>query len=96
MRYGLFSTPGMITDEEPDFIPGSEEGFRLSPGESFRAEQGRDLIVEPSPVSGPINFLASPLMEVDGKPVGSDRVPVSALPKSAGIRVRSRCRAAQW
>jgi hypothetical protein len=31
--------------------------------------KGRDLIVAPAPTSGPINFLAYPVIEVDGKPL---------------------------
>lgn len=31
--------------------------------------RGRDLVVEPGPASGPINFLAYPVLEVAGKPV---------------------------
>ena len=30
--------------------------------------RGRDLVVEPGPASGPINFLAYPVLEIDGKP----------------------------
>jgi hypothetical protein len=31
--------------------------------------KGRDLLVEPEPASGPINFLAYPVMEVNGKTI---------------------------
>jgi hypothetical protein len=31
--------------------------------------KGRDLVVVPGPESGPINFLAYPLLEVGGVPV---------------------------
>jgi hypothetical protein len=30
--------------------------------------EGRDLLTEPKPASGPINFLVYPLLEIDGKP----------------------------
>jgi len=30
--------------------------------------RGRDLVVDPGPVSGPINFLAYPVLEIGGKP----------------------------
>ncbi len=35
----------------------------------FELSKGRDLIVQPGPVSGPINFLAYPVMEMNGKSV---------------------------
>jgi hypothetical protein len=31
--------------------------------------RGRDLVVDPLPASGPINFLAYPLLEVEGRAV---------------------------
>ena len=43
--------------------------FGHHPANRFELSKGRDLLVEPTPVSGPINFLAYPLLEVDGKPV---------------------------
>jgi transglutaminase-like putative cysteine protease len=43
--------------------------FGHHPANRFELSKGRDLVVEPSPVSGPINFLAYPVMEVNGKPV---------------------------
>src|SRR6516162_374168 len=43
--------------------------FGHHPANRFELSKGRDLAVEPGPVSGPINFLAYPVMEVDGKPV---------------------------
>jgi hypothetical protein len=42
--------------------------FGHHPANRFELSKGRDLIVEPGPVSGPINFLAYPVMEMDGKP----------------------------
>jgi hypothetical protein len=41
--------------------------FGHHPANRFEFTRGRDLIVEPGPVSGPINFLAYPLLEVDGQ-----------------------------
>lgn len=41
--------------------------FGHQPANRMELSQGRDLIVEPSPVSGPINFLAYPVFEVDGQ-----------------------------
>ncbi len=41
--------------------------FGHHPANRFEFTHGRDLIVDPGPASGPINFLAYPLLEVDGK-----------------------------
>ncbi len=41
--------------------------FGHHPANRFEFSQGRDLAVDPAPASGPINFLAYPLLEVDGK-----------------------------
>jgi hypothetical protein len=43
--------------------------FGHNPANRVEFSRGRDLVVTPSPKSGPINFLAYPLLEVDGKPV---------------------------
>ena len=43
--------------------------FGHHPANRFELSKGRDLTVEPSPVSGPINFLVYPVMEIDGRPV---------------------------
>jgi transglutaminase-like putative cysteine protease len=43
--------------------------FGHHPANRFELSKGRDLVVEPAPVSGPINLLAYPVLEVDGKPV---------------------------
>ncbi len=43
--------------------------FGHHPANRFELSKGRDLVVEPAPASGPINFLAYPVMEVDGQPV---------------------------
>jgi transglutaminase-like putative cysteine protease len=42
--------------------------FGHHPANRFTLSHGRDLAVEPAPASGPINFLAYPLLEVDGRP----------------------------
>jgi hypothetical protein len=42
--------------------------FGHHPANRFEFSRGRDLEVEPGPASGPINFLAYPLLEVEGKP----------------------------
>ena len=43
--------------------------FGHHPANRFEFTKGRDLVVEPGPKSGPINFLAYPVLEIDGKPV---------------------------
>jgi transglutaminase-like putative cysteine protease len=43
--------------------------FGHHPANRIEFSQGRDLIVEPGPASGPINFLAYPLLEINGKEV---------------------------
>jgi transglutaminase-like putative cysteine protease len=43
--------------------------FGHHPANRVEFSHGRDLIVDPGPVSGPINFLAYPFLEVDGKPI---------------------------
>ncbi len=47
--------------------------FGKHPANRFELTLGRDLVVEPGPSSGPINFLAYPVVEVDGEPVACDR-----------------------
>jgi transglutaminase-like putative cysteine protease len=43
--------------------------FGHHPANRIELSKGRDLVVEPGPASGPINFLAYPVLEVGGKPV---------------------------
>jgi len=43
--------------------------FGRNPANRVELSRGRDLVVEPGPVSGPINFLAYPVLEVAGTPV---------------------------
>jgi transglutaminase-like putative cysteine protease len=42
--------------------------FGHNPANRFELSHGRDLVVDPLPASGPINFLAYPVLEVDGQP----------------------------
>jgi hypothetical protein len=42
--------------------------FGHHPANRFEFTHGRDLALDPGPASGPINFLAYPYLEVDGKP----------------------------
>lgn len=42
--------------------------FGHHPANRFELSRGRDLVVEPGPKSGPINFLAYPVLEIDGAP----------------------------
>ncbi len=41
--------------------------FGHHPANRFELSRGRDLVVEPGPASGPINFLAYPVLEIGGK-----------------------------
>jgi transglutaminase-like putative cysteine protease len=47
----------------------AEYYFGHHPANRFELSKGRDLIVEPQPASGPINILAYPVMEMDGKTI---------------------------
>ena len=42
--------------------------FGRHPANRIELSRGRDLVVEPGPVTGPINFLAHPVLEIGGKP----------------------------
>ncbi|MCK5000024.1 MAG: transglutaminase domain-containing protein [Anaerohalosphaera sp.] len=42
--------------------------FGHNPANRIELSKGRDLILEPGPASGPINFLAHPILEINGKP----------------------------
>jgi transglutaminase-like putative cysteine protease len=46
--------------------------FGHHPANRIELSQGRDLVVEPGPASGPINFLAYPVMEIGGKQVKAE------------------------
>lgn len=43
--------------------------FGHHPANRFELSRGRDLMVEPGPTAGPINFLAYPVLEINDKPV---------------------------
>jgi transglutaminase-like putative cysteine protease len=45
--------------------------FGHHPANRIQFSQGRDLVVEPGPSSGSINFLAYPLLEINGKEVAA-------------------------
>jgi transglutaminase-like putative cysteine protease len=42
--------------------------FGRHPANRIELSRGRDIVVEPGPVTGPINFLAYPVLEIGGKP----------------------------
>ncbi len=48
--------------------------FGHHPANRFELSNGRDIVVDPLPASGPINFLAYPVLEVDGQPAKADVV----------------------
>ena len=48
--------------------------FGHHPANRLEFSRGRDLVVDPGPVSGPINFLAYPVLEIEGVSV---KAPVS-------------------
>ena len=50
--------------------------FGHHPANRFEFSHGRDLVLDPGPASGPINFLAYPLLEVDGE---AQRMPAQFL-----------------
>lgn len=47
--------------------------FGRQPANRLTLTRGRDLVVEPGPASGPINFLAYPVVEVGGEPLALPR-----------------------
>ncbi|MFN2475188.1 MAG: transglutaminase-like domain-containing protein [Chthoniobacterales bacterium] len=50
----------------------AEYYFGHNPANRFELTKGRDLMVDPQPATGPINFLAYPLLEMDGKAVKAE------------------------
>ncbi|MEO8350853.1 MAG: transglutaminase domain-containing protein [Chthoniobacteraceae bacterium] len=50
----------------------AEYYFGHHPANRFEFSAGRDLVVDPAPASGPINFLVYPLLEIGGKVVQSE------------------------
>lgn len=57
--------------------------FGHHPANRVELSRGRDLVVDPAPASGPINFLAYPLLEIAGKPVKA-KVEFSFIRKPCG------------
>lgn len=55
--------------EADKYTPLSTYYFGHHPANRVELSRGRDLVVEPGPVSGPINYLAYPVLEVAGKPL---------------------------
>lgn len=45
--------------------------FGHHPANRIELSRGRDLVVDPGPASGPINFLAYPVLEIGGKPANA-------------------------
>ena len=62
--------------------------FGHHPANRIELNKGRDLQVEPSPESGPINFLAFPLLEVGGKVVKTKNA-FSFVRKAAGSATKA-------
>jgi transglutaminase-like putative cysteine protease len=46
--------------------------FGHNPANRFELTKGRDLVVDPEPASGPINFLAYPLLEMNGEVIKAE------------------------
>lgn len=55
--------------EADKYTPLSTYYFGHHPANRVELSRGRDLVVEPGPASGPINYLAYPVLEVAGKPL---------------------------
>jgi len=55
--------------EANKYSPLSTYYFGHHPANRIELSRGRDLRLEPGPASGPINFLAYPVLEVEGQPV---------------------------
>lgn len=63
--------------------------FGHHPANRIELNRGRDLQVEPSPASGPINFLAFPLLEVGGEVVKTKNAFSFVRKASAGTATRA-------
>ena len=46
--------------------------FGHNPANRFELSRGRDLLLEPGPATGPVNFLAYPVLEIGGVPVKAE------------------------
>jgi len=57
--------------------------FGHHPANRIELSRGRDLVLKPGPASGPINFLAYPVLEIDGKPAKT-KVQFSFIRKASG------------
>jgi transglutaminase-like putative cysteine protease len=55
--------------EADKYAPLAGYYFGHHPANRFEFSRGRDLVVDPAPASGPINFLAYPVLEVGGEVV---------------------------
>ncbi len=55
--------------EADKYAPLSTYYFGHNPANRVELSRGRDLVVDPGPVSGPINYLVYPVLEVEGRPV---------------------------
>jgi transglutaminase-like putative cysteine protease len=60
--------------------------FGHHPANRIEFSRGRDLNVEPGPVSGPINFLAYPLLEINGKEAATKTTFSFARPSQPGLQ----------
>jgi transglutaminase-like putative cysteine protease len=61
--------------------------FGHHPANRVELSRGRDLVVDPSPAAGPINFLAYPVLEEAGKPRKA-KVEFSFVRRSGGNAIR--------
>jgi hypothetical protein len=55
--------------EADKYSPLSTYYFGHHPANRIELSRGRDLVLDPGPASGPINFLAYPVLEIAGEPV---------------------------
>lgn len=60
--------------------------FGHHPANRFEFSRGRDLLLDPGPAAGPINFLAYPYLEQDGQPLKVDTL--FLFRRTAGASVR--------
>ena len=57
-----------IVEEAPPPSPAIQgRSASWNPANRFELTKGRDLVVDPEPESGPINFLVYPLLEMNGE-----------------------------
>ena len=69
---------GLLTVKANQDIPNNPKladyYFGHNPANRFELTKGRDLVVDPEPESGPINFLAYPLLEMNGEVIKPDTI----------------------